>query len=91
MLSKIFKFNTLEIYISFFILSSFFTDIRFTNYPIGISEIMFFPLLFYCLYYFIFKKKFELIIPSELILLVIATLCLLFFWIIINNFGFHEY
>lgn len=78
MLNKILKFNFLEIFIAIFILSSFFTDLRFANYPIGISELMFFPLFFYSLYCFILKKNFELTVPIEHLLLVATILSLLF-------------
>ena len=82
---KLINFNReilINLSFAFFLLFTFFTDLRFIG-PVGVSEIIFLIIFIYAFFYFIFKNKFILSINSQY-KIVFFTLILSLLIILIN-------
>ena len=82
---KNFHSNFKNIYLSLLLVFSFFTNFRYSNLPIGISEILFIPALLYSIYIFIFKQLLILNIKREKMIILFALIIITFLMIISFN------
>lgn len=82
---KIINLNFKETLLAILILLSFFTNFRFLNLPIGLSELLFFPLIIYVIYIFLFKQGSKINFYDDGFLIFLTLLLISFFTLISMN------